>query len=610
MKRWKAYTSFLLILIMLTVSLSGCALVNNRPPAQEESTAEEYQNYDKYDEASIKEQNAFEEFTDQIFRDEISENSLNLHYTLMYPENYGLSLDPPTLGDYSLEKMRQNAQGMKDMLTELESFDTGRLSIEQLLTYNILHDYITVELQADGLELYAQPLAATIGLQAQLPVLLAEYRFSSKTDVDQYLLLISQVDDLFNQILEMEKEKSAAGIFLSDSAIERVVDSCKGAMTAAAANPLTETFGEKLGEVQGLTDKQRDTYLQEHTRILNEDFIPAYQMLTDGLNALKGTGTNEYGLSYYDQGKQYYEYLVASMGCSYTVPELKEKIQLRMDSDYRAISALVEEDPDLYNRILDPPFLAAEPNAILESLKVQIQADFPPIPSDCTYTVKKVAQSLESTLSPAFYVVPPIDDYRNNSIFINGFEDFASSSLYNTLAHEGFPGHLYQNVYFISRNPNKLRHVLTFPAYSEGWATYTEYLSYGFDNGLDPKLAQTLAHNASGSLAIYALLDICINYEGWNREEAGKYLESRFGIRDADTQNSVYNALIDSPGNYLEYYAGYLEIQEMREEAEETLGAAFSPLEFHCFLLDMGPASFRTIRQYFNGWLLSSRQLK
>lgn len=65
----------------------------------------------------------------------------------------------------------------------------------------------------------------------------------------------------------------------------------------------------------------------------------------------------------------------------------------------------------------------------------------------------------------------------------------------------------------------------------------------------------------------------------------------------------LWQTLIDNPTNYLEYAGGYVEIMEMREEAEKKLGNRFSAKEFHKFLLDLGPVPFSVTRKYFKLWL-------
>ena len=207
-------------------------------------------------------------------------------------------------------------------------------------------------------------------------------------------------------------------------------------------------------------------------------------------------------------------------------------------------------------------------------------------------------------MSPAFYLTVPLDRPEDNSIYINNGSTDAFQQLYTTMAHEGYPGHMYQTLYFNSSNTCNLRKLLSFTSYTEGWATYVEYYAYGLDNGLHPDLAQVLRYNSSFTLALYAAMDIYIHYDGWSMEQIGDYLETIIGISDPEVTAEVYYQIVDNPVNYLEYYVGYMEIMDMREQAEETLGNDFSALEFNRFLLDIGPAPFRVIKPYFNEWLV------
>ena len=133
-----------------------------------------------------------------------------------------------------------------------------------------------------------------------------------------------------------------------------------------------------------------------------------------------------------------------------------------------------------------------------------------------------------------------MDRYKDCVIYINNGSIGTSGDLYTTLAHEGYPGHLYQNVYFLSHNDSPLRNVLSFGSYSEGWATYVENYAYTTDNGLSPEMGQMLAYNASATLGLHALLDININYYGWDRETVADYLSETFGITDRETADNIY----------------------------------------------------------------------
>lgn len=588
-----------LISIFLVVSL----LCSCTPPPKSAATPSGT-GYEHYNAADVSMQKNFDLFTDDLFRNEISNSGISFHFTMADPASRGLKTVPLTLGDFSLDNMKKNSKDLAELKKKLNQFNPRKLTKDQRLTYQILYSYIDTEMASEGLELYTQPLTTTIGIQAQLPVLFAEYAFYKKDDVDHYLSLLSTIDDYYSQILEFEKQKSEAGLFMSDSAADHVLKSCEAYLIQPDHSFLSETFNTRIDALNDLTPEEKAAYKEKNLKVLEEHFVPAYKNLINGITALMGTGKNDKGLSWYPEGKKYFEYLVNSnTGTSYdSVDSLKKAIEKQITSDIKALGQITKENPKVLDQLDTYSFNVTKPEDILESLKSQITKDFPELPKN-QYTVKYVPKALESSLSPAFYLVPPIDRYEDNIIYINGNPRFQNDDLYTTLAHEGYPGHLYQNVYFLSKSPNDLRSILSFSSYSEGWATYVENYSYTLDNGLDPDLGKLLAHNSAVTLGIYAYLDICINYEGWDKEQTAKYLSTFYNVEKTDIVDSIYNSLVENPTNYMEYYVGYLEIMEMRNAAEKILKDKFNLKEFHTFLLDIGPAPFSVILPEFRNWL-------
>ncbi|WAJ23827.1 DUF885 domain-containing protein [Lacrimispora xylanolytica] len=588
-----------LISIFLVVSL----LCSCTPPPKSAATPSGT-GYEHYNAADVSMQKNFDLFTDDLFRNEISNSGISFHFTMADPASRGLKTVPLTLGDFSLDNMKKNSKDLAELKKKLNQFNPRKLTKDQRLTYQILYSYIDTEMASEGLELYTQPLTTTIGIQAQLPVLFAEYAFYKKDDVDHYLSLLSTIDDYYSQILEFEKQKSEAGLFMSDSAADHVLKSCEAYLIQPDHSFLSETFNTRIDALNDLTPEEKAAYKEKNLKVLEEHFVPAYKNLINGITALMGTGKNDKGLSWYPEGKKYFEYLVNSnTGTSYdSVDSLKKAIEKQITSDIKALGQITKENPKVLDQLDTYSFNVTKPEDILESLKSQIAKDFPELPKN-QYTVKYVPKALESSLSPAFYLVPPIDRYEDNIIYINGNPRFQNDDLYTTLAHEGYPGHLYQNVYFLSKSPNDLRSILSFSSYSEGWATYVENYSYTLDNGLDPDLGKLLAHNSAVTLGIYAYLDICINYEGWDKEQTAKYLSTFYNVEKTDIVDSIYNSLVENPTNYMEYYVGYLEIMEMRNAAEKILKDKFNLKEFHTFLLDIGPAPFSVILPEFRNWL-------
>lgn len=588
-----------LISIFLVVSLLCSCTPPPKSAAPPSGTG-----YEHYNAADVSMQKNFDLFTDDLFRNEISNSGISFHFTMADPASRGLKTVPLTLGDFSLDNMKKNSKDLAELKKKLNQFNPRKLTKDQRLTYQILYSYIDTEMASEGLEPYNQPLTTTIGIQAQLPVLFAEYAFYKKDDVDHYLSLLSTIDDYYSQILEFEKQKSEAGLFMSDSAADHVLKSCEAYLIQPDHSFLSETFNTRIDALNDLTPEEKAAYKEKNLKVLEEHFVPAYKNLINGITALMGTGKNDKGLSWYPEGKKYFEYLVNSnTGTSYdSVDSLKKAIEKQITSDIKALGQITKDNPKVLDQLDTYSFNVTKPEDILESLKSQITKDFPELPKN-QYTVKYVPKALESSLSPAFYLVPPIDRYEDNIIYINGNPRFQNDDLYTTLAHEGYPGHLYQNVYFLSKSPNDLRSILSFSSYSEGWATYVENYSYTLDNGLDPDLGKLLAHNSAVTLGIYAYLDICINYEGWDKEQTAKYLSTFYNVEKTDIVDSIYNSLVENPTNYMEYYVGYLEIMEMRNAAEKILKDKFNLKEFHTFLLDIGPAPFSVILPEFRNWL-------
>ena len=574
-QRTQKYLHAILALVLSLCLITGCSLFPNSAPKADKNTsqetiAEEATENSSDDSASQPDEaalaaarEAFDQYTENLFKQEASQSLLTLHYTLADPESYGITDYDRTLGTASAEDTRKDLEEAKQIKADLEAMDTRLLSKDQLLTYTILSSYINTLLSSDGLELYDQPLSTTLGIQSQLPILLSEYTFYRKQDVDDYLSLLSSIDTYYDSLIAFETERAQADLGMCDTVIDNIIRSCNAYLIDADHSFMAETFSSRLDEMVGLSDQEKADYKAKNKKAIDEHFVPAYERLISGLESLKGTGSNDKGLYYYPEGRKYYEYLVnASTGTSYSdVPALKQAINKQMSKELAAVNQLLSDDPSLGDKLDSSPFTLTEPKDILEDLKAQSQADFPPV-NDCNYTIKNVPKTLEGFLS--------------------------------------------QTNYFNQHNTCNLRNVLDFQGYVEGWGTYAEYYAYTLDHGMEEQVGELLQHNAAFTLALYALLDINIHYEGWDMDQVNDYLTMYFQIDDPSVISSIYYEVVENPSNYLSYYTGYLEFLNMREEAQQRLGANFSLLEFNRFLLDIGPAPFSVIRNYFTQWLIQN----
>lgn len=119
---------------------------------------------------------------------------------------------------------------------------------------------------------------------------------------------------------------------------------------------------------------------------------------------------------------------------------------------------------------------------------------------------------------------------------------------------------------------------------------------------MDKDLGEVYSLNQAFSFALYSIADLQINYNGWTVEDLSSYF-TNYGIEDQDSINEIYYTMIDDPGVYLSYYIGYMEIKELLDQAKEQLGSGFDIVEFHRFLLEIGPCQFDIIDERMDMWM-------
>lgn len=573
----------------------------------------------------------FEKFTDSLFCQEVSANTITLHYTVRNPSDYGIDNPDISFGAYpstSASFAEQNA-AIENCQKLLSDIPCQELSPDNQLTWKILKDSFSRSLEGASYRLYDEPLGPLTGVQAQLPLLLSEYRFYDASDVDTYLKLLETLPEHFESLISFEQAKSDAGLFMAAYTADAIIEECNSFLNMGSDNYLYSSFENRLEE---LTDCDADTkthYISKNQQAMENFVFPAYQKLADALTDLRQTGENQNGLCYLPDGTSYYEYLVKEeTGSDRTIEELETltKKQIREDllamqeiltlPEYSSFTQMQTADADNslfsnsgFGTTLDadsdsthetsgtllPEFTLQDSNpaSILIDLKNKLGDNFPSVP-DVDTDVKYVQPEMEEYLSPAFYMVPAIDSTDSQTIYINSGHLPDDLNLYTTLAHEGYPGHLYQNVYYAASDPAPIRSLLGCGGYTEGWATYTEMMSYYF-TGLPKEQAALLQHNASVLLGLYALADMGIHYEGWTLIDTVSFFH-QYGIADTRVIEDIYDLIIADPANYLKYYIGYVEFLELKKDAIQLWGNAFSQKRFHKAILDEGPMPFYLLR--------------
>lgn len=544
----------------------------------------------------------FEKYTNDFFEKELSSSLLSFHYTIAHPEKEGLKRPAATLGSEDID-IEAATLSCKTQIEELQKFNPEKLSRQNQITYDTLFLHLKKQLTLSDFFLLEEPLGPSLGIQAQLPVLLAEYAFYKKQDIIDYLNLLCSIDTYFDSIIAFEKKKSDAGFFMNEETLNRIQEQCLSFIKNPDSNYMLEIFEKKLKQFGGFSTNEEQKIIAKHQDIIIKKVIPAYEKLITELEKLREFCTLPQGLYYYKNGRAYYEYLLFSqVGTTDSISVIENTLSQKLTTDTKEISELIKKYPSLISSLSKiDTFLDMSPKDALLTLKKLISNDFPDV-SAIDFDIRYVHDSMEDFLSPAFYLTPPIDTGKPNIIYINPAQKTNHLELFCTLAHEGFPGHMYQTIFFQNTSPSKIQNLLSYGGYTEGWATYIEpYACFYASKLMDTANAQELCRlawlNKSVNLCIYSLIDIGIHYNGWNELKTSLFLKA-FGITDPHGVHEIYMYILESPTNYLKYYYGYLNFLKLRNMERQHLKENFDLKAFHEKILKIGPVPFPILKKY------------
>ena len=565
---------------------------------------------------------SFQEMTNQLFFDDITTDTLSLHYTLAYPSHYSIDSYPLTLPKYDENTLNQSKSIIENSLTALSNIDTSTLSAEESYCHNLLQDYFSMQQKGFSYTYLEECFSPSSGIVANYPVLMAEYTFRTEKDVTDYLTLLADTPGYFSSYFQFQKERAQKGYYLASASLNETLEQCDTIITKEALETnshfLQQTFRERLAFLVAkdmISKEEAFKYIEKNKTILQNIVLPAYQKLKNSLLSLQTNNQPLQGLYKKEQGKEYYQWLVQKqVGSSLSVPEMLRKLEMDYEKnlyEFQYLQKKIAAIPD-YESYVQNPFPLLDRNEILKTLQQFSKEDFPSLSAfsdrPVKTTIKSVSDCMEEYTSPAFYLIPPIDEIWQNTIYINNSSTPEGLDLFTTLAHEGYPGHLYQTVYYQlyskQNNTPLIRHIMNYGGYVEGWAIYCEFYSYDYATKLYSGENQEfyslwhrlLACDRKLQLAILSILDIKLHYYDDSIETA-KDILNQYGIVDEETITDIHRYVLEEPGNYLKYYMGYLLLMDLKEKAKTLMDSDFTDLKFHEFILNAGPSDFENLEK-------------
>lgn len=548
-------------------------------------------------------QQDFDAFVESLPQELIADSDYSLNLLYKDPQAAGFSQD--VLYELPFTSIEEYTEAPEDDLLErLEAYPYNTLTEKQKLTYDILKDYFTRrDLPEELIALDNNYLGSFIGFQAELPLLLNEYEINSRHDLESYFHMLDTSKETFKNYYENELERQDLGVGLTKSSLEGAIEQAKK-FSSDTDCFLIDAVNEKIDKADFLNEKEKAEAKIQNAQSV-KTLLEAYAQLAEDLSTIETE--RDGGLCTVPNGKEYYSYLLkADAGVDMTPEEVSSFLAEQKESCLQDFIRFIGEHPEIAES-LDSfdrdavqycDFESAEENiAYFQSV---ISGRFPELPN-LTYKVQQVPASMADNFSPAAYISAPVDAGSDvvESIYLNGEYD---QSLFSTIAHEGYPGHMYQDAYFRSLELPDIHSLLSYTGYTEGWAVYVEQQILEEVPG-DRVMAQFLWYNDMIMNICLCQADVGIHYEGWSRDDLLTFLSQEFSGLTREATDEIYDLIAENPVYYQHYFLSGLLFMEMREQAEDALGGAFDETEYHEIVLGSGPAPLSYVQQRVEAYI-------
>ena len=537
---------------------------------------------------------SFSEFEDELFQEMMSEDYTTLHFSLRDYQKYGIEKPEVNIGDASWDEYEDSVEDCDEYLKKLQSFDYDSLSETEQKDYRTIAFYLERNKELNSYPYFDWAFNSAEGVIDNLLTTFTEFVFYEKEDIDDYLTTLASVPAYLDQCLENTKKQAAEGYFLTDAMLKETEDAIAKFVDKKDDNELIKIFDENIDAFDGLSAEEKEAYKKKNQEIVLNPYIPSYEKVAEELQKLKGARKADYNVSSLDGGSEYYAALARyKTSIDADVETILDICTQYIEKSVDELYDIMQNHSEVTEETLD--FDSAED--VLSYLEGHLDA-FPAL-DKVYYNVQYLDPSVANDSIVAYYLSPPVDDMRDNVIKINGDNVSDVIDLYTTLAHEGFPGHLYQTNYYILQQPSLLRTQLTMMGYQEGWGMFAEGQALHV-SGLSEYASEYQKINIELNYVLSAAVDLGVNGLGWSTKDVSKYLDN------LDLNSSIAKDLYDfatlQPGTILPYGVGVAMFELLENKAKNALGNDFDQKAFNEVLLNDGNRPFEVVEDDVNAY--------
>ena len=609
-KRLSKVIALLMALVMMMSVFAGCKLPDNTTgpitiESQDNGTAPqsiETPLPEPTFTVSDATEAAFHALDLEVFRWYVTQDGYSYHMFVDDPSVF--QIDPAsvkmTLGEFTEEDSVRVTQEATVFLDKLNAINREELKPETQFSYDVLLQILTDDAEETHFEYFYEPLTEYSGLHSNMPLSFALFELKNVQDVEDYLTLLADMPRYMGQVLAYEQKRAELGMFMTEPALDAILEDIQLIIDAKDTTFLYVTFEEGIDKLTDLTPEQAQTYKDRNASLLKNEYLNSFQTLYDGLSDLrKSCRTYEEVSQYTDIQKEYFEYSMQAGGCnSLTVEETLEMLKSELNYLLYDFVKISNDRPDVYDAEIN--LTSGDMQKDLDYLQTLIQPLLPVLPEH-NLTLTDVPEELQDQFAPAAYVIPAMDDWKDNTIFINTATE--DPTLLLTLAHEGYPGHMYQYIYQRSKdNLGLMQRAANFSGYAEGWAQFAEFLTVENQDQYDKELVRFyFDYGQIMNSILPAIISILVNYYGYTQDAVANAI-SGYGLDGEYLAPIFYNTVVDQPYYFFDYAVGYSQLAQLYRDTKNELGDKFDMASFLKTYLDLGPGNFDLVKEQINVW--------
>lgn len=576
----------LITLLVALLVLSGCK--GKRTPVTDRTS---------WSTISGDAQESFDKWQRDWFVEDAQNDYTSMRFNMKDPAKYGITDYEVSFG----EVFSEDDSFYQDKLKQLLEFDKTQLNKDQQLTYESLKFFLEKTIEGYTFENeFGFSFTPNSGINNNLITIFTEFVFRNENDVKEFITLLHDVPRVIDEAISATRGQAEDGYVQADSVIDSVVEQVNRFLSAGENNEIIVAFNDKVGKLNLSNHSEYEAQVKD---VVYNEVVPSYQRIVEMYDGLRGSCTTNGSLYDYEGGAEYFKLLVER--------KLGEKSSLETISD-GLLDAVYENIQNIYSLMnsvsLSSGYAPDDVYEIMNQLKEKSAKDFTPL-VEVNYTIDYLNPTVTSDNVSAYYVNPPYDALEDNVIKVNPtFAENDPDGLVSTLGHEGYPGHLYQIVYYFANHPNsEIRQVVDYLGFAEGWAQYAGLKSYEYflTNAKEIKYLQSFD---KFSYCSYAYCDIMINYFGWTIDDCVDFYSQFYQPETAkNIGESIFETNIGDPGVFLPYSWGMIKMVDYHDKAKEALGSKFSELELNKLIANIGNVPFFVLDEEVNNYIQENK---